>query len=275
MRAVVWAVILLVLSAVEVRASGDLPPIPRGTLEVRPATVRMNLFYRGTKVDVRAGVPAGYSGAAVRLMGHAERLELKKKGKWAGVLWMSVGDVVFDDVPIVYQLITSAPLTDLAGPEVLAKWKLGYDALLVSSGGEPALREELVKLKAASGLFLVEAGTLREQKGGDQRVPGSVAAAEGGQEGAPAALRFLHGSFQLSPRAPAGDYVVDLIGFKNRRAFPLASVKLRVEYTGVVRALRELAMHHGLLYGVGAVVIAIVVGLLTGLVFDRKTDEGH
>jgi hypothetical protein len=275
MRAVVWAVILLVLSAVEVGASGDLPPAARGTLEVRPETVRMNLLYRGAKIDVRAGVPEGYSGAAVRLMGHTERLELKKKAKRAGVLWMSVGDVAFNDVPTVYQLMTSAPLADLAGPEVLAKWKLGYDALLLSSGGEPAIRRELVKLKAASGLFLVEAGTLREQKGGNQRVFGSVAAAEGGQAGPSASLRFLHGSFQLPPRAPVGDYVVDLIGFKDRRAFPLASVKLRVEYTGAVRALRELAMHHGLLYGVGAIVIAIAVGLLTGLVFDRKTDEGH
>jgi hypothetical protein len=275
MRAVVWAVILLVLSAVDVRASGDLPPTPRGTIEVRPETVGMNLLYRGAKIDVRAGVPAGYGGAAVRLMGHTERVELKKKGKRAGVLWMSVGDVVFDDVPTVYQLMTSAPLGDLAGPKVLAKWKLGYDALLVSSGGEPALRGELVKLKASSGLFLVKAGTLREQKGGSQRVSGSVAAAEGGQGSSAAPLRLLQGSFQLPPRAPVGEYVVDLIGFKDRQAFPLASVKLRVEYTGAVRALRELAMRHGLLYGVGAVVIAVAVGLLTGLVFDRKADEGH
>ncbi len=273
MRAVVWSVILLVLSAVEVQASGDSPPTVRGTLEVRPDNVRIDLFYRGAKIDVRAGVPAGYGGAAVRLMGHTERVELKKKGKRAGGLWMSVGEVAFDDVPTVYHLMTSAPLGDLAGPEVLAKWRLGYDGLLVASGDEATLRGELVKLKTVSGLFLVEVGTLRQQEGGNHRVAGSVAAAEGGQEKPAAALTFLHGSFRLPALTPAGDYVVDLIGFKDRQAFPLASVKVRIEYTGVVRALRELAMHYGLLYGVGAVVIAIAVGLLTGFVFERKADH--
>jgi hypothetical protein len=85
----------------------------------------------------------------------------------------------------------------------------------------------------------------------------------------------LRGTIRLPACAPAGDYSVDLIAFKDQHAAILGSTTLHLEHAGVVRAFRNLAIDHGLIYGIAACSIAIVVGLLTGLVFRPKSDEGH
>jgi len=260
MRVVVLILVLSIWNLMATAAAGQPSPV-NGELEVQPVEVRMDLFYSGAEIDVRAELPAGYEGAVVRLMGRNEKLDLKKKGKKAAVLWMSVGDVVFENVPTVYHLMTSAPLADLADAAALARWRLGYDALLDHSGEDAALNTELVKLKESGGLFSVREGALNSQPADENAHRG------------PAVL--LHGSFQLPARVPAGDYVVDLIGFKNRQGSQLASKEVRLEFAGAAQALRTLAFQHGLFYGLAAVVVAIVVGLLTGLLFDRKGEEAH
>lgn len=85
----------------------------------------------------------------------------------------------------------------------------------------------------------------------------------------------LRGTFRLPASAPAGDYSVDLIGFKDQRAVHLASATLHIEHAGAVRIVRRLAIDHGLTYGGAASLIAIVVGLLTGVLFRSRSNEGH
>lgn len=223
---------------------------------VEPQRVGIDLLYDGTTVEVRAEVPAGYE-AAVRLLARPERLELKRLGKRAGVLWMRVGNVTFEHVPAVYQVLTSAPLADIGSPTVLAEWRLGYESLLPDQVPGSGLRAELVALKEHEGLFALREGALG--RGGAGAPPQGP----------------LRGTFRLPASAPAGDYGVDLIGFKDRRAVHLGSATLHLEHVGAVGALRRLASYHGLAYGITACLIAIIVGLVTGLLFRPKSDESH
>ena len=245
---------------------------------VVPERVEISLFYNGANVEVGAEVPPGYE-AAVRLMAHPERLELKNLGKKAGVLWMGAGTATFENVPVVYQVLTSAPLADL-GPQVLrAQWRLGYDSLIPDQAPGAALRGDLVGLKEHDGLFALREGALARTAQSVLSASPLVAGATEAGDPPPAAPtlqspQVLRGTFRLPASAPAGDYSVDLIGFKEQRAVHLASATLHIEHAGAVRILRRLAIDHGLTYGGAACLFAIVVGLLTGRLF-RSANEAH
>jgi hypothetical protein len=272
------AAALAILTSFSWPAAGQ-PASARGAIIVVPERVEINLFYNGANIEVGAEVPAGYE-AAVRLMAHPERLELKKLGKKAGVLWMGAGNATFENIPVVYQVLTSAPLAGL-GPQALrTRWTLGYDSLIPDQASGAALRGELVGLKERDGLFALREGALART---GQIVPPAsplvTGAAETGDPPPAATIvqspLILRGTFRLPASAPPGEYSVDLIGFKDQHAVHLASATLHIEHAGAVRLLRHLAIDHGLTYGGGASLIAIVVGLLTGRLFRSRSNEGH
>jgi hypothetical protein len=141
------------------------------------------------------------------------------------------------------------------------------------------MRSELVRLKEHDGLFGIHEGALLRQgpgtKSADPQTAGFRAAGGAPAAAGPRPTQLLRGSLRLPARVPPGDYTLDLIGFDQQRVMHLGRATLRLEQVGTVRALRRFAMDHGLFYGIAASVIAILVGLLTGLLFRPKSDESH
>ncbi len=266
MRHVTLAAIALAIFAVFVIWPGPAASQTAGVagdLMVVPEHVEIDLSYNGANIEVGAEVPAGYE-AAVRLMSRPERLELKKLGKKAGLLWMGAGTVTFENVPVVYQVLSTAPLAGL-GPQALrAQWMLGYESLIPDHAPGADLRGELVGLKERDGLFALREGALA-RRGQSAALVATVAESP----------QRLRGAFRLPASAPAGDYSVDLIGFKDQHAVHLASATLHIEHAGAVRIVRRLALDHGTAYGAAACLIAIIVGLLTGVLFRSRSNEGH
>jgi uncharacterized protein (TIGR02186 family) len=229
-------------------------------MRIEPSEVGADLFFHGASVQVDASVPPGW-GVAVTCSGKEEALELKKKGKAMGVLWMNVGEVAFDRVPSVYQLSTSDKLDKLAGPDVQEAFGLGYRALEAKAVPDPGdverrrLFGELIRLKESEGLFSVAEGSV------ELRVQSSSV--------------HVSARFRLPAKTPPGDYEVRLVGFKDGKAELLGSGRLRLSQVGVTAFISSLAQRHGLLYGVFAVIIALGVGLLTGLLFGLGSKKGH
>ncbi len=249
--------LLLCCLLVPVAAVGGAaePGTPAG-ITVEPDHIPMGMTYSGATVQVGAKVPAGYE-AAIRVMGKAETLQMKRKGKVGRVLWMSVGEVTFEAVPVVYFLLTSRPLADLAAAEALKERKLGYEALASAAGSASGLYPELVMLKEKEGRFSVGEGQLIR-----------TSSPHGGS------TEWVTGSFRFPARAPAGEYTVDLFGFHEHEVVHLGSTTVRLEYTGMARVLRSVATEHGLIYGGVAVVGAVLAGLFTGFVFHPKRGRG-
>jgi hypothetical protein len=84
--------------------------------------------------------------------------------------------------------------------------------------------------------------------------------------GSPAA----HASFFLPPKAPVGEYAVEVFGFKDGEGFRIGSGSVTLGYAGATAFIVSLAHDHGLLYGCLAVLISILAGLLIGLIFRGK-----
>jgi uncharacterized protein (TIGR02186 family) len=248
---------LLILSLALPASAADL----QGRLKIDPATVEATTFYDGANVRVNAEVPEGYE-IAVVCRGKEAPVELKRKGRVLGVLWMNVGDVSFERIPTMYKVQTSASLDELAEHNVLSELEIGYPALLTRSSPKGSgfdagtIFDELVKLKKDEGLFSVEQGFLKLHSGSPGR-------------------KRVETVFRVPAKAPPGDYQVRVMGFKDGRGELLASGELKITQIGTAAFISSLARQHGLLYGILAAFIAVVVGLLTGVVFGLGSKGGH
>jgi len=244
--------VALVPPASAEQAPGSPPPCDGGSavhLRADPPQVFVELLYRGTVLNVQADLPRPQP-VAVVLEGEYGHVGLKRSGRVWGVLWMKVGDVEFDDVPTVYLVSTSGKLSRLGSAATRARHRVGYEALAARAGGDRSLFDEFVKLKEKAGLFSV-------QEGGVQFAPTDSGGAH------------LSSSLSLPPKVPAGRYRIRLIGFDGGTPRCLGSLSVPVEHRGLVRALHDLAFEHGLLYGCVAVLVAMLAGLGTGLIFGR------
>ncbi len=250
----------LVFSAQAARAETSEtsgPRAERATIRVEPKEIQVGMFYRGTKVHVEGTAPAGVR-LAVLCVGHEAKVELKRKGKVRGVLWMNVGNVTFERVPSLYLALTDADGAGLLQRSAPADVRLGlgYGGLeaqvLPAQADEDArtLFRELIKLKEDERLYSVRNGPGRSDPNG------------------------FSADFWLPASVPSGAYEVQVMGYRGDSGELLASQELTVKRGGLVALISAMAERHGLLYGVLSVLFAIAMGFLSGMVF-RMASKGH
>lgn len=247
----------LALVILPARLSGTEGSTP--TVRIEPAEIQMGFSYNGASVQVTGSVPAGHE-AAVVCTGEEGPVELKKRGKVGGVLWMNVGDLTFERVPSLYMVATTGRLEDLAPPATLAKLGVGYDALsrrVVGTGGEAdgrRLFSELIKLKESHGLFSQREGAVEvEKRAGD--------------------VEWITTSCRFPTKIPPGIYRIRVYLFKNHEGRLIHNGTVEARQVGLASAITRLSKERGLLYGIVAVVIALAVGLLTGFVCGLGTKK--
>lgn len=249
---------MALLWASDAPARSVVPQEADGGVTVEPSRVDVTMLYHGRTIQVRAPVPSA-ARVAIVLRGEARSLELKRKGKVLGLIWMNVDDVTFPSVPELYLLRTTCPLMDLGDPALLARLGLGWEALALLSTGTDArnpLFGELVTLKERDGLWDIEENGVHLEPAAD---------------GTAMAIAELF----LPARTPPGDYSVLAYAFTGGEATLLGEGRVRVSQTGVAEFITNLARSHGLLYGVMAVLAAGAAGLLTGVVFGLGDRKGH
>lgn len=227
-------------------------------VSVEPARVRAGMFFDGAVIHVSATVPPGLE-VAVACIGDVHHLTLEKKGKAFGVIWMNVGEVSFGSVPDLYLLRTSTLLGDLAPRATLVALGVGYAALedRASPGpGAEGLFGELVRLKERDGLWGLEEG--------------SVAVHTDPAEGV-----VVTADIPLPAKTPPGTYRIQVYAFGGAGGELVAAADVVVRQEGLAAFISGLAARHGLLYGILAAVVAMAVGLLTGVAFGLRSRGGH
>jgi uncharacterized protein (TIGR02186 family) len=233
------------------KASAALPI----QLQVVPGAVKMGLSYNGIDVSIAGEIPLD-SEVLVRIMGKPEHQRLKKKGRALGLLWMNMGAVSIDNIPSVFLLYPSAALAELAQrrPEQWRRLKLGFESLRDRAEIHPSredkdmLFREFMKLKEEAALYGTVRNTIRyEEKGGGLK------------------------SFTCLARLPAnlaqGEYSIEALAAKHGAIVARGTARISAAETGVTAKLASLAFNHGTLYGVLAVLVALLAGLFTGIIF--------
>jgi hypothetical protein len=227
------------------------------TLTVSPATVKIGAFFHGQAVTVSGAIPAGAQ-AVLEVVGASTEETLMRKGRRGG-LWMNVGKILVHDAPSLYLVMSTAKdLLTAANPS--ATW--GYAALkqrITFTGDiQPAEQQkflgQFLQLKESEHIYATWPGALK------------VGAAAGGASP-------VTGIFPLPTTTKPGPYKVCLSVIQDGKVVSSTCTDLTVAMVGFPALLALMAYQHGAVYGVLAVLIAIVVGFAMGFVF--KGGGGH
>jgi hypothetical protein len=250
-RAVLVGLILLLVTSVPLWAAAS-------RLEVQPEVVKISSFFSGVEMHITGEVPAGCQ-AVLRVRGKRIESELMRKAHhWE--LWMNSGEVDIGHAPGLYIALSSDPR--LLSPDS-GDFPWGYDAIEREArfGGQlkpsedDTIFKEFVQLKERDKLYRLYPDGLKITQTG----PGQWQA---------------EASFHLPSRLKRGTYRVALWIVRDGKVTERRDSSFEVRRQGLPEFLHSMAKEHGVFYGFLAVALAMVVGMLTGLAFQRR-GGGH
>ncbi len=188
----------------------------------------------------------------VVVAGPAARETVMRKERFLG-LWLNTGRQSFDDVPAYYAIAASQPLQRLlargAGGEILSL----EDRLSTIKAIGPRAPAELAKFR--SGLVDV-----KRQEGLYPAAIGQVTVQAG---------RLFRVDLPFPSRLPEGVYDVKAYLLRDGKIVAAVSRPLPVGKVGFSAQLAGWASNEGALYGLGAILMALVAGWLGGAVMRR------
>jgi hypothetical protein len=217
---------------------------------VEPNPLRMGAMYRGGVVHVR-GALEPQTDVCVTISGGTIGEKLNRKGR-VGPIWATVGSVTVSGVPALHLVACTAPVRQILPAAAIEANLLDLEAVAARAtlsvpGDRQLLEREYFKLKESEGVMHATFGT------------GGAAAA-----GGPFDL-----ALPWPARAPAGQYTVRVFRIRDRAIVAREDVPFTAELVGLPRLIAHLAFDRGRLYGGMAVLVALAVGLLTGLIFKK------
>ena len=226
-------------------------------ITVQPDQIFIGATYNGTDILVSGQIPAD-SEAVIRITGHEEDSRLKKKGRVMGFLWMNLGSVEFHNIPGVFILYRSKQdNVPLQQGQDNTHDEIGIEAIqrkvdIVSEyQDKDALFEEFIKLKQKSGLYSTVENSIQYEK------------ADNG-------IKSFSVSVKLPSALPQGDYELEVFALTGNDIVGYSKKDLNVKQTGMPAFIATLAFDHGTLYGILAVIVAVIAGLLTGTLFKGE-----
>jgi uncharacterized protein (TIGR02186 family) len=231
---------------------------------MEPSVVSIGAFFNGARITVKGKAPAS-SDIMITVTGKTEDLELNKKGRAFGLLWMNVGTITFHQVPSVYLFYTSMPLDPSAQayPEWWRQMPGGFESLekktqITPASGKDAgaLFKEFLKLKKQEGLYALHGGEIRYGREKDKE-------------------KSYDATLCIPAKIPPGRYEVTVSAVNGASVVDSASEYLTVKEVGMPAYLSSFSLHHGLLYGVLAVLTAVGTGLLMDTLFGSKRPHSH
>jgi hypothetical protein len=248
--------VILLLGALLLSAAWAPAQAAGDKLDIEPPSLTIGTFYAGQPARL-AGETAADQEVILDIRGPSEDTNFDLKGR-VGPFWLNRGLVKVDNAPALYILLlpNQAP-----GASQLAALGLGMDHLktetAVSSPGQDPdqLFARFVDFKTAAGLY--------------QQKPGAVAYAPAGP-----GRRSYAASFDFPSSLAAGQYQVTATFLRDGAPVERLSKTYVVEDGPFLKLLKGLAMERALLFGVLCVLIALVTGALTGVVF-KGGKGGH
>lgn len=212
--------------------------------------VDVTIRYKGQEVQLFGEVQPG-ADVLIQVISPLETMKVQRKDRVLGFLWMNVKQAEISHVPGSYQVISSTPLDSLSPKiqqltQIDRNYRFVREMARVNPTDEDAtfFVEGYIKAKEEQKLYTHRENAVDIIKG-----------------------RLFRTEFQLPSRAPIGEYRLEISTVKEDRLVGHGTATLRVEQIGVQQWVTHMAKHHGGLYGLGAVAIALLAGFGVGLIF--------
>ncbi len=248
-----------------------LAPLPAAPLEkveadVSTRSVEVTTDFTGHEILVFGAIDnsqqpeeeVGYYDVVVVVEGTPLPVVVRRKSDVAGV-WINTSSVIFASVPSYYAISSTRPVEEIAGPQVLERHAIGFAHIkMTPSPGHSwsyndyelaAFKAAVIRLKQKEGLYVVKA-----------------------KDGVTFTGRSLfRATIALPANVPVGPLVARTYLFRDGEVLSAHIARVTLERTGIERVLHNFAFRYPLTYGVVAVVLAALSGLLASAFFRRQT----
>ncbi|TIW43070.1 MAG: TIGR02186 family protein [Mesorhizobium sp.] len=188
----------------------------------------------------------------VVLEGPARPVVVRRKDRVLGI-WINLESETFENVPVSYSVATTRPLQDVTDPNSYKQLSLGAANIYMQpadDGDSPATIQEftaaLRERKTATGLY-------SENVGGVQFL----------------SQNLFRATVRLAPNVPVGTHKARAFLFKSGLFIKESSAQLEIRKSGFEQSIFRVAHDYSFLYGVFAVLLAMLTGWLGRLVFRK------
>ncbi|MEJ1157161.1 TIGR02186 family protein [Prosthecomicrobium sp. N25] len=254
----------LVLGLLAALALAVPSPARAETLVAVPSTSVVNISsnFAGTDITVfgsierdRATVSrASEYHLAVMMFGPRETVVTRRKERTFG-LWINRGARTYVDVPSFYAVLTNVPIAQVATPEVLKRYQVGIEHLLLperldgdapAEPGDAGFRSAFLRLKLRTGLY--------------HELPGAVSFLTG---------NLFRATIPIPANVPVGTYRIEVRLFQEGVPLAEQATSVVVSKTGFEQFTYDLAFTQPVVYGIITVLVALFTGWLAGVIFRR------
>jgi uncharacterized protein (TIGR02186 family) len=250
-----WLVLTAAPSVAQAPASVSPAGCPSIVSEVLDGLIEVDSGFRGARVTVygavqsTAGRRQRVGDVVVTLRGPDQPIKVRRKRQSFGA-WAPTDQVAFAAAPAYFAVAASRPLNEITSPTMI--WTQALDPAPLArlagptpSGTDPgAWRSALLRLKRAEGLYVNQPLIVSSQS-------------------------LFRATFDLPANAPIGRYEASVYLFCGGAMLVAQRGAVAVERTGVERTVHNFATEQPMLHGLLAVVIAVVAGLTSALVYRR------
>jgi uncharacterized protein (TIGR02186 family) len=262
------AAVLLVLASAQAHAAEPAPgkagarePAPREEVQADISTRDISIQSNFTGIEILifgsvdfSQTPAPDAGSydvimVVRAPG--QPIVARRKERVAGI-WVNGTGKVYPSVPGFYAVLSSRPFRAITSDETLKTLGIGLANLdfgrhMQGDPGEETFRSAVVRLKEQQRLF-------QEYDDGVSFIGRSL----------------FRASVDLPVNVPIGRYTADVYLFRDGMLVSKSQSTLQVNKVGFERMIYLLAFRYPFIYGLLAVVVAVLVGLAGWVAFRRE-----
>lgn len=216
--------------------------------------------------DHLVAITTGFAGAEVLLFGAIEepgdvvivvrgpeeQVLMHRKSRLAGI-WVNTASITFESVPSFYAVAATRPLDEIAASSVLLRNQIGLDHLQI----------DLPRAKASENVAEEWRAALKRAK---QRE--NLYSAELGRVVFLGARLFRSDVF-FPANVPTGTYQVQVYLIRDGAVVNAQTTPLIVSKIGLEAEIFDFAHNNSALYGVVAILVALVAGWLAHIAFRK------
>ena len=215
--------------------------------------VKVSSSFVGTNVMV-FGTNNQHDNIIVVIMGPHETTTVRKKQRVSGI-WINREKMEFKEVPGFYAIASTRPLNEIAEQRLLKRHNIGIrntitDNFIYQEQKEiqnyRSFKEALIRGKKKKGLFL------------DDPLKIDVISE-----------RLFKASFHFPNNMTTGKYTVNVFAFREKSLVNMVSKTISVEKTGIGADVFKFAKEQSALYGLIAIVIAVLSGWIASVIFRK------
>lgn len=233
-----------------------LPVAALGGVSVSPSQVGVGTFYRDVPIRITGEAQQG-STVVIVVRGADIAESFNKKGR-VGPIWLNVGKVRISGVPSLLMVFWPAPPEKVLHREQIDRYQLDQAAVLKQIHVEPAaldepeIRQHYWALKSEQGAYRIQVGAIRLEE-------------------APAGAKRYSVEFPWPRKAPPGRYIVAAYECHQGQVVAQSTATLVVSREGLPALVAKLATSKPALYGVMAVMTAMLAGFGIDFLVSRST----